>query len=94
MADDDDDLHDRVNEMADRLGLKGRERSSYIHEHMTRGGYRAVPQYVKGDDDDDDDDDSRSPFFRGGSRSSDSDRRQTRRRPRTRRPRDDWYDED
>lgn len=98
MADNDDDLHDRVSEMADRLGLKGRERTTYIHEHMTRGGYKAVPQYVKGDEDDDEDD-SRSPFFRGSSRrgghDDDDDRPSSRRRPASRRRRshDDWYDD-
>lgn len=64
MADKDDDLFDNVNSMADRLKLKGQERTKYVHDHMTRGGYRAVPQYVPADDGDDDDDDSDdTPFF-------------------------------
>jgi hypothetical protein len=64
MADKDDDLLDSVTAMAERLGLKGKERTTYIHEHMTRSGYRAVPQYVKADDDDDDD--GGSGFFGSG----------------------------
>ena len=79
MADkDDDDLYDSVSNMADRLKLKGGERSKYIHEHMTRGGYKAVPNYVKADDDDDDDDSS-SPFF-GSRRGNRSGSRRSRRR--------------
>ena len=79
MADkDDDDLFDSVSSMADRLKLKGKERTTYIHEHMTRGGYKAVPNYVKADDDDDDDD-SGSPFF-GSRRGNRSGSRRSRRR--------------
>jgi hypothetical protein len=79
MADkDDDDLYDSVSNMADRLKLKGKERTTYIHEHMTRGGYKAVPNYVKADDDDDDDD-SGSPFF-GSRRGNRSGSRRSRRR--------------
>jgi hypothetical protein len=92
VADNDDDLLDSVTSMADRMGLKGRERTSYIHEHMTRSGYRAVPNYVK-DEGDDDDDDEPSGFFRGsrsrGSRSRDDDDRPSRRS--RNRDRDDWY---
>ena len=47
MADNDDDFYDAVQAMADRLGLDGEDRAKYVHEHMTRGGYDAVPQYVK-----------------------------------------------
>jgi hypothetical protein len=80
---DDDDLYDMVSGMADRLKLEGKERSRYIHEHMTRGGYRAVPNYVKADEEDEDD--KGSGFF-GGSRS---------RSGRSRRSRDDdtWYED-
>jgi len=91
MADKDDDFPDAVADMADRLGLEGKDRSRYIHEHMTRGGYKAVPNYVKKDKDDDDDDDD-SPFFgrRRRSRSSSGDDG-----GRSRRRRDDdddgWY---
>jgi hypothetical protein len=93
VADKDDDYPDKVNEMADRLGLKGRERNTYIHEHMTRGGYRAVPNYVKADDDDDDD--HGSGFF--GSRSrrgsgGDSSRNRSRSR-RSDSDDDTWYND-
>jgi len=85
---DDDDLFESVSGMADRLGLKGSERRTYIHEHMTRGGYRAVPNYVKADDDDDDDDKG-SGFFDRKRRSRDDDRGGRRRRSRD--DDDDWY---
>lgn len=90
---DEDDLQEQVEAMADRLGLKGRDRTRYVHEHMTRGGYRAVPQYVRGDDDDDDDDDA---FFgrsrRRRTRDSDDDSRGRSRRSRSRdNDGDDWY---
>jgi hypothetical protein len=91
MPDDkDDDLYDVVSGMADRLGLKGDERRRYVHEHMTRGGYTAIPNYVKRDDDDDDDDDKGSGFFtpsRRKPRRHDDDDRQ----PRRRNSGDDWY---
>jgi hypothetical protein len=93
---DDDDMFDTVSSMADRIGLKGKERTSYIHEHMTRSGYRAVPNYVKDDGDDDDDDDS-GGFFRGSdkrrsrSRDDDDDDRGSRRSRRSRGGGDDWY---
>lgn len=87
--DDDDDLFDSVNAMADRLGLSGKERTSYVHESMTRGGYRAVPQYVKSDDDEDDEDDS--PFFgrSGRKRRSDAGRSSSGGSRRRRRDEDD-----
>lgn len=64
MADNDDDLMEAVTGMADRLKLKGKERQTYVHEHMTRGGYKAIPNYVKADEEDDDD--KGSGFFGGG----------------------------
>ena len=67
MADNDDDLMDAVTGMADRLKLKGSERQKYIHEHMTRGGYKAIPNYVKAEEDEDED--KGSGFFGGGGRS-------------------------
>ena len=94
MADKDDDLQDTVSAMADRLGLKGKERQQYVHEHMTRSGYRAVPTYVLDDRDDDDDEDDSGGFFKSSRRDhgdrDDSDRpRRGRRRPS--RDGDDWY---
>lgn len=99
MADKDDDLLDRVNEMADRLELTGKERRTYVHEHMTRGGYKAVPQYVRGDEDEDEDESS--GFFASSSRrrtreggEDDDDRTRRRRQQSSRRRRsDDWYDD-
>jgi hypothetical protein len=91
MADkDDDDLYDTVSGMADRLKLKGEERGRYIHEHMTRSGYKAVPNYVKADDDDDDDD-SGSSFFGSKRKSSSSGNGSRSRRSRSRdNDDDDW----
>jgi hypothetical protein len=91
----DDDLYDSVAAMADRLGLKGRERSTYVHEHMTRGGYRAVPNYVKADDGDDDDDHG-SGFFgssRSRRRSSGDANRSGSRSRRSQSDDDDWYND-
>lgn len=88
MADDQDDLYDAVSAMADRLGLEGKERSSYIHESMTRGGYRAVPQYVR--EDNEDGEDSGGGFFgRGRSKQQPRDRRGSR-PTRDQRDDDDW----
>lgn len=97
MADKDDNLLERVTEMADDLELSGSERRRYIHEHMTRKGYKAIPQYVKGEGDDDDDD---SGFFGGSSKrrsrdDDDDDDKPSRRRrspSRSRSRSDDWYD--
>lgn len=58
--------YDRISATADRLKLKGRDRTKYIHDHMTGFGYRMVPSYVHPDDEDDDD--GGSPFFRRSSR--------------------------
>lgn len=41
-----DTFLDTVRAMADRLGLTDEERDRYVHEHMTRSGYRMVPNYV------------------------------------------------
>jgi hypothetical protein len=79
--------------MADRLGLKGKERQGYIHEHMTRSGYRAVPTYVLDERDDEEDDEEPSGFFGGRRRDRDRDRDSDRPSERKRRSRsgDDWY---
>jgi hypothetical protein len=60
-----DDFFDQVSNMAERLGLKDNDRDKYVHEHMTRGGYRMVPSYIKDDDEGDKGDDF---FGRGRSR--------------------------
>jgi hypothetical protein len=70
---DENDDYGTVAAMADRLGLKGKERNKYIHDHMTGFGYRMVPSYVK---DDDDDQEGNSRFFSGSrGRSSSRSRR-------------------
>jgi hypothetical protein len=89
--DDDDDLQEQVEHMADRLGLKGSDRQKYVHDHMTRGGYRAVPTYVPRDDKDDDDDDDEPPFFNRQRRRRTRDDSQDRQRTRSRGTQDDWY---
>jgi len=87
--DDNDDLFSTVTGMADRLKLSGKERQTYIHEHMTRSGYRMEPTYVPGGDDDDDDDSS-GGFF-GSSRNSSRSRSRNSNRNRGRtRDDDDW----
>jgi hypothetical protein len=92
MADENDGDFEAVSGMADRLGLKGRERNKYIDQHMTGLGYRMQPTYVPADDEDDDDGDDR--FFgsrRRRARDDDDDDRSTRRN-RGNRPRgDSWY---
>jgi hypothetical protein len=101
MADDrDDDLYESVSAMADRIGLEGRERQDYIHEHMTRAGYDAVPQYVRREEEEEGRGSRRgSGFFGSGSGSgSSSDRDRDRgsgqkRRSRDRSRGDDtWYE--
>lgn len=67
MADRDDDLFETVSSMAERLGLSGKERRTYIHEHMTRSGYRMEPTYVPAEEGDDDD--SGGGFFGSSGRS-------------------------
>lgn len=37
-----DDLFDEVTRMADRMGLKGDKRATYIDDHMLQGGYERV----------------------------------------------------
>lgn len=68
MADDTDDLFDSVNAMAERIGLKGKDKERYVHEHMTRSGYRAVPQYVLDDTEDEDEEDDGGFFGRSSGR--------------------------
>lgn len=93
---DTDDLLEQVTAMADRMGLEGRDRRDYIHEHMTRSGYRAEPTYVREEQDDSDRDDSKgSGFFR--KQGGDRDRGRGSRSDRGSRDRDrgsgkDWYE--
>lgn len=39
---EDDTLFDQVNAMADRMGLQGDKRATYIDDHMLQGGYTRV----------------------------------------------------
>lgn len=55
-----DDFFDQVMGMADKIGLTGKDKQRYVHEHMTRSGYDMVPSYVKSSEGGDDDD---SDFF-------------------------------
>jgi hypothetical protein len=55
--DDEDDTFERVSDLAERLGLKGKDRDRYIHNHMEDMGYARVTSkesYQKKRDDDDD----------------------------------------
>ena len=76
------DDHESISRMADRLDLKGRARTDYIHKHMTGLGHKAVVQYTDAEEDDDDD--------AGGFFSSNRNRNRNRRR----RSRDDDDDDD
>lgn len=97
MADQEEDsLFDDVSNMADRIGLKGKDKERYIHEHMTRGGYDAVPSYVRREDDDESEEDGGSGFFGSSGRGRGSQRREREddrggRRPPRRSSDDDWY---
>lgn len=88
--DDDDDLLDQVNALADRYGLKGSERRKFIHGHMTRGGYRAEPTYVRDAQDDDDDDDDE--FFTRRRRPNRDDDGRGNRSQRRSSSGDSWYE--
>lgn len=68
-GDEDDDFFDRVEEMAEHLGMKGREKEQYIHEHMTRGGYRRVQSrdsYKRVERNDEEEERGSGFFNRGG----------------------------
>ena len=41
---------EQVTAMADQLKLEGDERDGYIHQHMTKAGYKAVPTYILPDE--------------------------------------------
>jgi hypothetical protein len=42
--------YEHVTSMADRLGLKDKERTQYIHEHMTGLGYEPRTSYHRSED--------------------------------------------
>lgn len=90
---DTDDLLEQVTAMADRMGLEGADRRSYIHEHMTRSGYRAEPTYVREEQDESDRDDSKgSGFFRSKGADRSRDRGTRPGRDRDRGTGKDWYE--
>lgn len=66
---DEDDLFDTVSAMADRMGLKGDKRSTYIDDHMLQGGYARVQSresYAKVRQEEDDQGDSGNRWGFGG----------------------------
>jgi hypothetical protein len=71
---EEDDLFDSVSAMADRMGLKGEKRATYIDDHMMQGGYQRVQSResyarVRQEEDDQGDGGNRWGFGgRGGSR--------------------------
>jgi hypothetical protein len=83
---EEDHLFDEVARMADRMGLKGEKRATYIDDHMIGGGYERVQtreSYAKPQNEDEDDGgtgrwglggrsrQSRQSGSRGGSRDDD-----------------------
>jgi hypothetical protein len=70
---EDDDLFDSVSRMADRMGLKGDKRATYIDDHMMQGGYERVQSregYSRVRDQDDEGGDGGNRWgFGGGGRS-------------------------
>jgi hypothetical protein len=76
---DEDNLYDQVDAMATRLGLQGKERQNYIHDHMIQGGYEQVQtreSYVRLQQDDDQGDRSGNRWGFGRSQDQGSGRRQ------------------
>jgi hypothetical protein len=55
-----DGFFDQVSAMAERLGLTDDDRAKYVHDHMTRAGYKMVPSYIL----EDEGQESGSDFFR------------------------------
>lgn len=73
MADRDDNFLDRVAELADEIGLTGRDKEEYIGRHAKAKGYRGVTNWVK-----DSGDDGSSGFFGSGGRDGGRDRNRDR----------------
>lgn len=68
-SEEDDNLFDSVSAMADRMGLKGERRATYIDDHMTQGGYARVQSresYAKVQQEEDDQNSSGSRWGFGG----------------------------
>lgn len=71
--DDEDLTFDEVSAMADRLGLKGKQRSNYIDDHMIQLGYEPVQSresYVRRQQEEAEDAGNRWGFGGGSSRGS------------------------
>jgi hypothetical protein len=49
-ANKEDGFFDQVSAMAERLGLTDDDRAKYVHDHMTRAGYKMVPSYILEDE--------------------------------------------
>jgi len=60
-----------VTAMADRMGLKDKDRSQYISRHMSGFGHKRVTSWIDAEDDDDDSGDG--GFFGKRTRKSDDD---------------------
>lgn len=63
---------DAITNMARRLGFKGKDATDYIHEHMTRLGYKSRRSYYK-DDKSSGGERSAFSFFGNSNRSDDDD---------------------
>ena len=77
---DDDDLFDRVSDMADRMGLQGEKRATYIDDHMLQGGYARVQSresYAKQQQEGEEDKGSSRWGFGGRGGSGDGGRRES-----------------
>jgi hypothetical protein len=82
-SEDDDDLFDRVTDMADRMGLQGEKRATYIDDHMTQGGYSRVQSresYARQSQEDESQGDGNRWGFGGGKGSGQSRRNPSRTR--------------
>lgn len=72
---DSDQDYESVSKMADRMGLKGRDREKYVHEHMTSLGYSSRRSYYTPEDEDDDGDNDRFGLRKRGRNSGQQSRR-------------------
>jgi hypothetical protein len=91
MSDEENEDFDTVSAMADRMRLEGKDRQRYIHEHMDRLGYDAVPTYVRREEEGEDDRDRGSGFFGRERREPRSSRDRDAGGRSRRDDRDDWY---
>ena len=78
--DEEDNLYDSVVAMADRMGLQGEKRETYIDDHMLQGGYSRVQSresYARVQAEEDDDQGSGNRWGFGGGRSRGGGRQQS-----------------